>query len=323
MPAKKRVLLTVNPQLVSGQRFMTQRSLVTALDKHADLLVLTAGDYDFDKGLVRAYRRIRGGKFEDAGMVAPSADLWIVYSDGYYLDHRALGFATRSRFFDAQIEFHQKQLDAGNVGRVINEPAVEARTLKSWFTGLDPTDHRIIPTRLFSCMDEIYDFQKAAGAIVAKLDWGGAGVGAHRLSSESDVRRFEQRLAEARDTDLSDYCFQPYQPGDEKRMWFVAGRFVAGRKCRGRNTPWSDRTEDYDVYPYDSADTDGFPADLEAAQRLCDLAGLNVGSIDFIGDRINDINGGGTIFTEYRNWRCIVDARPALVRYFVDLLQTL
>ena len=68
---------------------------------------------------------------------------------------------------------------------------------------------------------------------------------------------------------------------------------------------------------------DGFAADLEAAERLCGLSGLNVGSIDFIGDRINEINGCGTIFTEYKGWHCVVDARPALVAYFVNLLSTL
>ena len=128
--ARKRVLLTVNPLLVTGKRMMTQRSLVTALDKHTDLLVATAGDYDFARGLIRAYRRIRGGRFEDVGLVPPAADLWIVYTDGYYLDHRALGFARRRDFFDAQADFHQRELDAGNVGRVINDPGVERRTRK-------------------------------------------------------------------------------------------------------------------------------------------------------------------------------------------------
>ncbi len=302
---------------------MTQRSLVTALDQHADLLLATAGDYDFGRGLVRAYRRIRGGKFAEVGMIRPAADLWIVYSDGYYLDHRARGFAKRRDFFRAQIDFHQRQLEAGNVGRVINEPAAEMRTLKSWFASLDSTAYRVVRTRLFSSIDEVYAFQKDEGAIVAKINWGGGGAGVHRLLNEGDVRRFERRLLEDADNDLSDYCFQPYRPGDEKRMWFLGGRFVAGSKRHGRKTPWSDVTHDYDVHPYHSAGVEGFAADLEASERLCRLCGLGVGSIDFIGESINEINGCGTIFTEYKDWRCIVDARPALVRYFVDLLQTL
>ncbi|HZN23561.1 MAG TPA: hypothetical protein VFB75_05015 [Burkholderiales bacterium] len=320
MKPRRRVLITVGPGLVAGRRHMTQRSLVTALDKCADLLVIPAGSYDFASGRVRAYRRMRGGRFEELGMIMPVADLWIIYSDGYYLDHRALGFAKRRDFFRAQLEFHQAPVDTGKVVRVVNEPHVEARTLKSWFAGLDPERFRIIPTRLFSTIDEVYAFRNERGAIVAKLDWGGGGGGARRLLNGADVRRFEEELAEHGDRDLGDYCFQPYLPGDEKRLWFVGGRFVAGRKSSGRATPWSGSAADYRVAAYDDQ-VDGFRADVTAAERLCRVSGLTVGSIDFIGDRINEINGCGTIFTEYRNWDCIVDARPALVKYFVDLVR--
>ena len=322
MPAKKRVLLTVNPGLVTGKRYMTQRSLVTALDKHADLLVATAGAYDFKTGRVRAYRRTRGGRFEDVGMAPAAAHLWIVYSDGYYLDHRTLGFARRRDFFDAQIDFHQKQLDAGNVGRMVNEPAVEARTLKSWFAALAAEEVGVIPTGLPGSIEDVYDCRRKHGALVVKPVWSGGGAGTRRLQSDDDVRRFHEALARGGETELRDYCFQPYRPGDEKRMWFVGGRFVAGRYIRGRATPWSRSTPDYDVRPYGD-ESEGFAADLAAAERLCKLSGLNVGAIDFIGDRINEINGCGTIFTEYKGWQRIVDARPALVRYFVDLLRGL
>ena len=322
MGARKRVLLTVNPLLVTGKRYMTQRSLVTALDRHADLLVATAGGYDFRKGLVRAYRRIRGGRFEDGGMVRPAAHLWIVYSDGYYLDRRALGFARRRDFFDAQIDFHQRQLDAGNIGRMVNEPAVESRTLKSWFVGLPTEEFCVIPTYLLASIDEVYECRRNEGALVAKRIWGGGGAGVRRLSSDNDVRCFQEELAKWGDDEIGDYCFQPYCPGDEKRLWFVGGRFVAGRYSHGRATPWSRSTADYDVRPY-GVNSEGFAADLEAAQRLCALSGLNVGAIDLIGERINEINGCGTIFTEYKGWQCVVDARPALVRYLVDLLHGL
>jgi hypothetical protein len=40
----------------------------------------------------------------------------------------------------------------------------------------------------------------------------------------------------------------------------------------------------------------GFAADLAAAERLCTRCGLSVGSIDFIGEGINEINGCGNYF---------------------------
>ena len=320
MAALKRVLITVGPGLIAGKRHATQRSIVTALHDRVDLRVVPVDGYSWSDGRVRAYKRTRGGRFEAVGMIVPAADLWIVYSDGYYLDHRALGFGRRRDFFQALMAFHQRGIDSGRISRVVNQPCVEARTLKSWFAGLDAEAYRIIPTYRFCSIDEVHDFQKQQLAIVAKIDWGGGGNGAQRLRSEEDVHRFAAELAADADRDLHDYCFQPYLPGDEKRLWFVGGRFVAGRKSHGRPTPWSDSTADYAVHRYDEEDGAEFRADLAAASRLCQFAGLEVGSIDFIGERINEINGCGTIFTEYRFWQCIVDARPALTRYFVDLV---
>jgi glutathione synthase/RimK-type ligase-like ATP-grasp enzyme len=319
--ATKRVLLTASAPLVDGGRCMTPRSLATALDERADLLVIPAGGYDFDKGVVRAYRRVRGGRFEAIGMVEPAADLWIVYSDGYYLDHRALGFDRRKDFFDAQIAFHQNAVDTGTVGRVVNAPAVETRTLKGWLATLDADAFRVVPTRVFSSIDEVHDFRRAAGTIVAKPDWGGGGGGVQRLAGEHDVQRFADVLARG-DEDLRDYCFQRYCPGDEKRFWFAGGRFVAARTLHGRKTPWSAAAHDFHVRRYDER-CEGFAKELETAQHLCTHAGLEVGAIDFLGDRINEINGGGTVFTEYRGWECVVDARPALVDYALDLLRVL
>ena len=322
MATLKRVLLTVGPGLIAGKRHMTQRSLVTALHDRVDLRIVPVDGYNWTDGRVRAYKRARGGRFEELGSIVPAADIWIVYSDGYYLNHRALGFGRRRDFFRALLAFHQRGLDSGRIGRMINEPRVEARTRKSWFASLDAEEYRIIPTYRFSSIDEVYDFQKQRQAIVAKLDWGGGGNGARRLLSEEDVRRFAGELSVNTACDLNDYCFQPYLPGDEKRLWFVGGRLVAARKSHGRPTPWSDGTNDYAVHLYNEDSGEEFRGDLAAASRLCRFAGLEVGSIDFIGERINEINGCGTIFTEYKRWQCIVDARPALASYFVNLVRS-
>ncbi|HEY9784580.1 MAG TPA: hypothetical protein V6D17_04195 [Candidatus Obscuribacterales bacterium] len=301
---------------------MTQRYLVTHLGKHADVVIATAGDYDFKNGRVRAYRRIKGGHFEGIGMIRPRADLWIAYSDGYYLDHRKLGFKKRRHFLEAQIHLHSAAIASGDVGRMINSPSVEKRTLKSWFSQLDCAKFNVIPTYTCKSLAEVSDLRKEQSAIVAKLNWGGAGQGCVRLSSDDEVKRFASKLEESDDIDLSDYCFQPYLPGDEKRFWFVGGKVVAARRTRGRKTPWSDSSDDYEVEEY-SEEMKGFKTDLQAAQHLCRHSGLEVGSIDFLGKRINEINACGTIFVEYKYWQRIVDARPHLVRYFIDVIRAL
>lgn len=320
---KKKVLLTLNPLVIEGRCFSTMRRLVRLLDACCDLLLVPVNGYDFERGRVAAYRRRQDGSFVKAGMVAPRADLWIVYSDGFYLDQRAFGFRLRRDYFKAQLDFHQKQLQAGRVRLLVNSPEAETRTLKSWLATLDFQKFRIIPTYLFSNIAEVYDFQRARGTIVAKLNWGGGGVGVERLQSEASVREFQNKLARYADRDLSDYCFQVYCRGDEKRFWFAGGKCLGARIIHGRETPWSDDAEDFRVDAYRQDSSKSFARDLAAAQRLFERSGISVGAVDFIGGRINEVNGGGTVLTTYRYRKMIVDTRPAYLEYFLGLLNAL
>jgi hypothetical protein len=320
---KKKVLLTLNPLITEGRRFSTMRRLIRMLDSCCDLLLIPISGYDFKRGQVATYRRVQDGSFAKAGMITPRADLWIVYSDGFYLDQRTFGFRLRRDYFKAQLSFHQRQLKNGNVRLLINSPAAEARTLKSWLATLDFQKLRILPTYLFSGFAEVYDFTRAHETIVAKLNWGGANVGVEKLRGEAAVREFQRRLKRYTDRDLSDYCFQPYCRGDEKRFWFAGGKHLAARIIHGRETPWSDDAEDFRVGTYDADSSRAFARDLAAAQRLYDLSGISVGSVDFIGGRINEVNGGGTVLTTYRYKKMIIDNRPAFLEYIQGVLNSL
>ncbi len=317
---KKKVLMTVNPQLLEGRRFSTVRTMINALNKQADLLIAPVDGYDFDRGAVHAYRRVPGGKFESVGMVKPEADLWIVYSDGYWLDCKKFGFMLRRDYLKAQVGFHTDALKSGNIRAMINSPDAELKTLKNWFVQLDPDTTQVMPTYAFSSFEELRTCMKVQGEIVAKPNWGGGGEHVVKLCGEESLRKLEQDLASAPDRDLSDFSFQTYIPGPEKRFWF-AGRFAGARIIWDRPEPWAPkRWERVRAAKYDSDFGPEFARDLAAAQRLKDISGLSIGAIDFIGDRINDINGCGTLFTQYVHWDLIVDARPALAQYLVDLV---
>ncbi|HEY0407426.1 MAG TPA: hypothetical protein VGC89_16960 [Pyrinomonadaceae bacterium] len=319
----KKTLLTINPMIVEGNRFSTMRRLVRLLDEECDLLLAPVNGYDFKRGRVTVYKRNADGSFLKLGQQTPRADLWIVYSDGFDRNHSSFGFRLRRDYLQAQLDFHQEQLRVGNVACVINSPAAETRTLKSWMATLDFKASSVIPTHVFSTIAEVYDFQRARGAIVAKLSWGGAGVGVERLLDEADVRAFQVRLAEQADRDLSDFCFQPYCRGDEKRFWFVGGRFQAARIIHGRETPWSDDADDFWVSTYGPDSSGNFKRDLAAAERLCDLSGISIGAVDFIGSRINEVNGGGTVLTTYDHNKMIIDNRPAFLAYVRAVLNSL
>src|ERR1044072_3796407 len=263
---KRRVLLTVNPCVVEKQLFSTTRWLITALARRVELLVVPVSGYDFRRGTVRAFRRLSGGGFEALGTVKPSGDLWIIYSDGFYLDHRRLGFGRGRDYFDAQLELHRKHLDSGAVGLMVNTPEAEARTLKSWLASLDSTAAKVIPTRVFDNFDEVYDFRKRERCVVAKPVWGGATVGVRRLADEAAVADFRTEL-EGRGADLSDYCFQAFRGGDEKRLWFAGGEFVGARKFRGSETPWSGWGKGFAIYAYGRNHGGWLSNELGAARR--------------------------------------------------------
>ncbi|MBA2733715.1 MAG: hypothetical protein H0U54_12575 [Acidobacteria bacterium] len=317
---KKRVLITVNPCIIKEKIFTTMRKFLTLMDQHFDLLVIPINGYDFKRCQAFAFKRLKGGAFETVGMIKPEGDLWLVYSDGYYLDHRRFGFRLRRDYFNAQIDFHQTQLSRGSVSLMVNQPESEARTLKSWLASLSFKKMRVIPTHIFNSIDEVYDFQRKKRSIVVKPIWGGASTEVQLLIDEAMVRKFHNKLKKHSDRDLSDYCFQGYCQGDEKRLWFVGGKFVAGRKYRGRETPWEDWNEKCRLTAYNKSSHRGFAGDLAAAQYICELSGISVGAIDFIGDRINEINGCGTVMTTMDQRRLFVDTRPAFINYLLKLM---
>lgn len=318
---KRKVLITVNPVVTGKRSFSTMRKFIAVMDKYFDLMVIPISSYDFKRGRVRAFRRLKGGAFESLGMIQPEGDLWIVYADGYYLNHRRFGFRLRRDYFRAQLDFHQRHLAAGRVRLMVNAPEAEARTLKSWLATLNSKKTRVIPTYVFSRIDEAYDLQKQQQSIVVKPVWGGASTEVQLLTDERGVRKFHTQLKRRSDRDLSDYCFQAKYRGDEKRLWFVGGRFVSGRRYRGRETPWESWNEKCRISVYNKESHRGFKEDLAAAQKLCALSGISVGAVDFIGDRINEINGCGTVMTSIHKRRVFVDTRPAFVEYFRELMR--
>src|SRR5687768_10182581 len=136
---KRVVLLTVNPLIIESREFSSMRKFVSTLDERFELFVLPVDGYDFKRGRVRAFKRLPGGAFADVGTMIPAGDLWIIYSDGFYLDERRFGFRRRRDYFEAQVDFHNAHLEAGRVRLMVNTPETDARTLKSW---LATVNHR-------------------------------------------------------------------------------------------------------------------------------------------------------------------------------------
>lgn len=320
MAKRKRVLITINPGLIAGKRFPTIRTLVSSLDETTDLLVAPVGQYDFQSKKIRAYRRVKHGKFEDLGMLLPAADLWIIYSDGYWLDAAAMGFRKRIDFYESQNRLHQHHLDQGNVAMIVNEPRVEARTLKRWFADLDHRETGVIPTVVVENVQQLRELRASKEVIVAKLSWGGAMMGTTKLTNDKDVDHFAEDLEKvAPYLAWSDYCFQDYVSSSaEKRFYVAGGKVVGARLLLGRSTPWEKKGKEQG-YLYDEK-TDGYDTDYGFVKKMLELSGLIVGSIDFIGTLINELNSGGTVFTYFEGRELLLDFRQDLVDSFHKLL---
>lgn len=310
-------MLTVNPGLIAGNRFSTVRSMVTALDRCSDLLVLPIDGYDFKKQKARAYKRLPGGRFEFFKSITPAADLWIVYTDGYYLDIRELGFRTALDYIQSQLAFHQHFAAGGTVGRLINPVEGEANTLKKSFAKLNNQTFRTIKTFLATTDGDVYDLLQQHHVIIAKPDWSGGGSGVEKLTSEKEVADFLSRNS------LSEFCFQPMVTGDEKRFWFCGDKCVGARRIKSRQAPWMDaRPAKYKSQRYDTSYGVEYRRDLEFACRMWAHTKLRIGSVDFIGDYINEVNGCGTTFIDYDGWTKIVDLRQELTDYVVSLVDS-
>ncbi|MGZ5051597.1 MAG: PIG-L deacetylase family protein [Methylobacter sp.] len=81
----------------------------------------------------------------------------------------------------------------------------------------------------------------------------------------------------------------------------------------GKNTPRSGFASDYHVVPHYMLPADEVARDIYYAERMAERVGLNFGSVDFIGDRINEVNGAGTGHVMWDlTGEEVIDARPVL-----------
>lgn len=334
--------MTVNPQLVSGARMQTVRSMVTALAARCDLIIVPLDRIDFRRERVIGYRREHGGRFASIGALAPRGGLWINYSDGFYLDHVALGFASPGAFLQAQHDFYESLLERGQIARVINTVAAERATLKLWLARFNSSALRVIPTHRLARQSKAAMQRRLAslraryGALVVKPNWGGAGQQVVHVDSSASIRTFVEGV-DARPAHVLDaLCVQPFVAGPEKRLWFVGDACVDGRIIEHRPRPWDpvgarstriaryfrDERMQSNAVGAQRGTAQQFARDLATAQTVWRLAGLELGSVDFIGEQINELNGCGTTFTQYDRWRCVADARPHLVRWLRDQLRS-
>jgi glutathione synthase/RimK-type ligase-like ATP-grasp enzyme len=143
---------------------------------------------------------------------------------------------------------------------------------------------------------------------VAKPSWGGGMIGVQKIDRHEQLTQF---------AGCSDYVFQEFLDGPEKRLWFLGDEVVAARIIHNRPKPWQKKTNSR-MEEFTENLEHKFPIEIAAAKKIWQEAGLEVGCVDFIGDKINELNGCGTLFTQYDGMRKIIDVREKLNDYMIS-----
>jgi hypothetical protein len=130
-------------------------------------------------------------------------------------------------------------------------------------------------------------------------------------SSERGIDAYEKVLSDF----VNKGCYKTSPGWKADSQIRDTGPYIGGKKYGTHNAVKVCR-----LTAYNKSSHRGFAGDLAAAQYICELSGISVGAIDFIGDRINEINGCGTVMTTMDQRRLFVDTRPAFINYLLKLM---
>lgn len=305
----KKAILSINVKApIKG--LGTGKHVIKALSENSELIVTTPELYDFRNRVIGAFK-IENGQYKFIGNVEPKADIWWMQTDGYWINHSKKGFDRPLDFHEEQMQYFESLLEKGDVGEIVNHPTTERKTLKSYLSELQQEFPQIIHTYNITNIDELYELQKEKGIVVIKPIWGGARKGVEKISSKEQIKKWSN-------INLADYVVQDYSPGDEKRMWVLGGKFVEGRLMKGRQTPWSAEEPTYEIRYHNGSEAQD---DINLTNKIAEKIGLNYGSVDFLGDKVNELNGAGTSFIglDINNINT-VHATKHLYKFIIDKL---
>lgn len=270
------------------------------LDEIYDLHLVHPCEYDLETLTVAASYQYEGPERKrlKQSRHVPEGDLFIIFSDGSNRN-RGLDFARREYQFLNQLK------SGGRFHNFFNEPECEEMTLKSGLVELSAANDMVAETRDFS-LENLEDMIGRYGSVVSKPIFGSQMAGVELFNSPSQVyeRGYDVAFLE------ENHVLQEPLVGDEKRIAIMEGEQLFARIHKDRPNPWKKDGKNI-IETYEPTD-----AELEAAKSICEDIGAYLAGIDFIGDKINEVNGSGTgvYFKDAISGRYI-DKTPDLVDY--------
>jgi glutathione synthase/RimK-type ligase-like ATP-grasp enzyme len=249
-----------------------------------DLHLVKPKGYDLDALTVEASYQFRNVMEDEllkkTGRHTPEGDLFIIYGDE----------TSKSPGLDfglMQYEFLRQLESTGLIGRFFNRPDAEAKTIKPWLAeqyakgALDglPVAATYTPISL----DEVRHLLTEHHELVLKPSFGCRSTGVRKIRDVSELSDGEQN-------NLRDIVLQEVieSKGVEGRIAVLDGNILFTTKYFNFSAPWEKQTE------YDAKESEFSSEQIEASLTLLGITGLDFGGVDWIGDKINEINGTGT-----------------------------
>ncbi len=309
---KKTLLTLSNKGMNNINTYPTFNSIINILNNNSELTITNPKHYGFETNELKKTFKYKNSKIishqED---IVPSADLWIVYSDGYPTNEKSLGYLCKTNFINDQISFLK---NFENKIKIINPPVNEEKTQKIYLANLNYEKLAVIPTYFTNSKKELEELLSEKKELVAKPNIGGARLGIEKINSNSNLKKFFESP--------EPYVFQELYKGPETRIWFLDEKAIGARMAIGRRTPWSNEQENYHVL--NNHQIPKLEQKIKDAKKILKEFKINKGiySVDFMADKVNEINGGGLGFTfNDKQNNQIVDYRPELEKYLLEKIE--
>ena len=285
--------------------YRNTRSILSQLKGQANVVLVHPGDYVEGTSLVRnGYRFVSPSRIARSfGEHEPSGDIFVVYGD-----ESSKGFGTE--FARKQYGFLKNLQKKGNFECFVNTPEAEEKTMKDYLIELSDPD--VALTYPYKNRDQVESLLYEHGELVIKPIFGSRGLDARKIDDVSDLDIMPEEIFS------SECIFQEVLSGDEKRITMLNNEVLCSRIYMDRRNPWN---------PYGKQITLNYTPterEIQISERLNKDIGAELIAVDFIGDKVNEINGtsSGLILYDH-NGELVYDHTQAFVDRILQLAETI
>ena len=278
-----------------SDKYRTSKKIISVLNRLSDLVLVTPTEYNEDLSVSSAYKILDGELVTTQGRHVPHGDLFITYGDETS-KNLGLGFARMQYDYLSRLE------ESGSFTQFFNKSEVEERTMKENLINLRAQFGDVF-AQTYKVEDErqIQELFNKHGSLIAKPIFGCASAGVKKINNMSDF--YQNELNEK----INDYVFQEPLNGLETRVIVLGGEYLGSRQDL-HYEPWSEKKPSTKI---------GSPSVqmIDFTKDLAENMGADILGVDFMDDKVYEINGTGTGLIAYNDNELLFDYTPQFVDY--------